>query len=45
MKTLATNYLTEHGDSYGGVRERTKGAEGVCNPIGRMTISINQSSQ
>jgi hypothetical protein len=28
-----------------GVRERTEGAEGVCNTIGRTTISINQSSQ
>jgi hypothetical protein len=29
--------------SYGGVRERTEGAEGVCNPIGR-TISSSLSS-
>jgi hypothetical protein len=32
----------------GGVRERTEGAEGVCNPIGRRTISTKltpQSSQ
>jgi len=27
------------------VRERTKGAEGVCNPIGRTTISGNQTPQ
>jgi hypothetical protein len=27
----------------GGVRERTEGAEGVCNPIGRTTVSINQA--
>jgi hypothetical protein len=26
----------------GGVRERTEGAEGVCNPIGR-TVSTNQT--
>jgi hypothetical protein len=28
-----------------GVRERTKGVEGVCNPIGRTTISMNQTPQ
>jgi hypothetical protein len=27
----------------GGVRERTEGAEGVCNNIGRITISTNQT--
>ena len=26
-----------------GVRECTEGAEGVCNPIGRTTISTNQT--
>ena len=26
-------------------RERTKGAGGVCNPIGRTTISTNESTQ
>jgi hypothetical protein len=36
---------SEHGIPNGGVRERTEGAEGVCNPIGRTTISTNQSSQ
>jgi hypothetical protein len=29
----------------GGVRERSEGAEGVCNPIGRTTISTNQTPQ
>jgi hypothetical protein len=29
----------------GGVRERTEGAEGACNHIGRTTISTNQTSQ
>jgi hypothetical protein len=29
--------------SSGGVRERTEGAEGVFNPIGRTTISTNQT--
>jgi hypothetical protein len=27
----------------GGVRERAEGAERVCNPIGRTTISTNQT--
>ena len=27
-----------------GVRERTEGAEGVCNPIGRTVISTNQTT-
>jgi len=27
------NHYTEHGDPNGGVRERTEGAEGTCNPI------------
>jgi hypothetical protein len=29
----------------GGVRERTEGVKGVCNPVGRTAISTNQSSQ
>ena len=29
----------------GGVRERTEGAEGVCNPIEKTTISTNQTLQ
>jgi hypothetical protein len=29
----------------GGIRERSEGAEGVCNPIGRKTISTNQIPQ
>jgi hypothetical protein len=32
-------------DSNGGVRKRTEGAEGVCNPIGRTTISTIQTPQ
>jgi hypothetical protein len=44
MQMLATNHWTEHGDPNGGVRVRTEGMEGVCNPIGR-TISTNQTSQ
>ncbi|XP_076796740.1 uncharacterized protein LOC117715751 isoform X2 [Arvicanthis niloticus] len=38
------NHWKEHGVPNGGVRERTEGAEGVCNPIGR-TISTNQTRQ
>jgi hypothetical protein len=30
---LVTNHLTEPKDSNGGVRGRTEGTEGVCNPI------------
>jgi len=45
MRMLAANHQTEHGDPNGGVRERTEGAEGVCNFIGRTTISANQSPQ
>ena len=37
---LIANHQTEHGDPKGG---RTKGAEGVCNPIGKTTISTNQT--
>jgi hypothetical protein len=29
----------------GGVKERTEGAEGVCNPIERTTASTNQTHQ
>jgi hypothetical protein len=28
-----------------GIRERTEGAEGVCNPIGRTTIPTNQAAR
>jgi hypothetical protein len=45
----AANHRTEHGVANGGVKGRTEGTEGVCNPIGRTTISANhtppQSSQ
>jgi len=34
----------EQGDTKGGVKERTEGAEGVCNPIGRTTIQTNQTT-
>ena len=42
---LAANHWTKHGFPNGRVRERTEGTEGVCSPIGRTTISTNQSSQ
>ena len=42
---LTANHRTEHRDPSGGVRGRTERAEGVCNPIGRTTISTNQTQQ
>jgi hypothetical protein len=41
----ATNHQTKHGDPNRGVRGRSEGAEGACNPIERRTISINQTVQ
>jgi hypothetical protein len=40
---LAANQWTEHRVHMGEVRERTEGAEKVYNPIGRPTISYNQT--
>jgi hypothetical protein len=45
MWVLAANHWTEHEDPNGGVKGRTEGAEGVCIPIGRTTISTNQTFQ
>jgi hypothetical protein len=45
MQMLIANHWTEYEVPNGGVRERTEGAEGVCNPIGRTAISINQTLQ
>ena len=42
---LSANHWTEHGDSNGGIREKTERAEGVCNPIRRTTIWTNQYPQ
>jgi hypothetical protein len=42
---LTANHQTENSDPNGGVRGRTEGAEGVCNPIGRTTTSNNQMPQ
>jgi hypothetical protein len=41
---LAANHQTEHGDPSGGVRKRAGGAEGICNPMGRITTSTNQNT-
>ena len=35
---LVADYGMEHRSPKGGARERTQGAEGVCNPIGGITI-------
>jgi len=43
MGMLAANHWIENRVPNGGVRGRTEGAEGVCNPIER-TISTNQTS-
>jgi hypothetical protein len=45
MWVHVANHQTECRDPNGGVRGRTKGAEGVCNPIGRTTLSTNQIPQ
>jgi len=42
MRMLAAIHGTEHGTPME-ERERTEGTEGVCNPIGRTTISTNQT--
>jgi hypothetical protein len=38
MWMFISNHQTEHRNPERGVRGRTEGAEGVCNPIGRTTI-------
>jgi hypothetical protein len=45
MQMLAANHKTEHRDLNGRVRERTEGAEEVCNPIGRIATSTNQTPE
>jgi hypothetical protein len=44
MWMLAANHQIEHGDSNGEVSRRTEKSGGVCNPIGRVIISTNQSA-
>jgi len=43
MRMVAVNHWTEQRNPIGEVREKTEGAEGVCNPIGRTTISTKQT--
>jgi len=45
MRMLVANHWTEQRDHNGGVREKIEGAERVCYPIGRTTISTNQTPQ
>jgi hypothetical protein len=40
-KMLASNHWTEHRVPSRGVSERTEGAKGVCNPIGKTKISTS----
>ena len=40
---LKVNHWTEHGVPNGGVREGTEGAEGVCRPMERVTVSTGQT--
>jgi hypothetical protein len=42
---LAANQWTGRGVPNRGIREGTEGVEGVCNPIGRTTISTNYTPQ
>jgi hypothetical protein len=42
---LSANHWTEHRVPNGEVRERIEEAEGLCNRIGRTTISTNQNPQ
>ena len=42
MDACSLPFWTEHRVSKGGARERTKGAEGVCSPIRRTSISTEQ---
>ena len=45
MQILTANHWSETGDPNGRVMERSEGAEGECNPIGRSTVSTNQMPQ
>jgi hypothetical protein len=45
MMILAANHQTYHRDANGVVRGMIKGAQGVCNSIGRTTISTNENPQ
>ena len=41
----SANHWAESWDPNRGVRKMTEGIEGVCNPIGRTTVSTNQTPQ
>jgi hypothetical protein len=41
MQILTGNHWTEFRNPYGRDRQRTEGAEGDCNPIGRTTVLTN----
>jgi hypothetical protein len=43
MRMLTASHQTEHRNPNEVVRRITEGIEGTCNPIGRTTISTNQS--
>jgi hypothetical protein len=43
MQMFKAKHQTKHGNPNGGVRERTEGVEGDCNPIGRTKISTIQT--
>jgi hypothetical protein len=43
VEILTANHWTEPGDPNGRVRVTAEGAKGICNHIGRTTISINQT--
>jgi len=45
MWMLTVNHWTENKDLSGRVRGKTEGDKGVCNPIGRTTVSTNQTPQ
>jgi hypothetical protein len=40
---LTAIHWNKHGVLNGGVNKKTEGAEGIFNPIGRTTISTNQT--
>jgi hypothetical protein len=42
---LSANHQTEPRNPNEGVRGRTEETEGICNPIGRKTISTNKTTQ
>jgi hypothetical protein len=42
---LTANHWTDDRFLNGGIRKRTEGDEGVCNPIGITKISTNQTLQ